>query len=108
MEDQGAHRERLEEVKAQRDRLFEQIGKAWGSEDISLTDIKPDSTAKIGCTIAPKVAVAPVDTLGQWLIEHLLSNGDPQKWGGQSATESQPLHNSRRSSKVSSDVQVPG
>jgi hypothetical protein len=95
----------LESLKTRRQTLFARIACEYQPNDIQILHTRDDGYSLVSFRVsAGAVALGPLDSAGERLTNHLL-DVDPQRWGGAADEVNVPLHNTRRSSKVSSDAQ---
>jgi hypothetical protein len=81
-----AWQHKLDNLKVQRAELFQRISESFEADDLVVSDIKPDGRALVIMVLAPgKVTLGPLHTLGERLVNHLLST-EPEKW----STKAQP------------------
>lgn len=72
-------RERQAELKAERDRLFEQINQTFEPGDTIVGPPRADGSVRVFVRLAPEVSLYPLSNLGERLIHHLLSK-DADRW----------------------------
>ncbi len=100
-----AWQHRLDTLKVQRAELFQKIAESFESDDLAVSDIKPDGRALVTMALAPgRVPLGPLHTLGERLVNHLLRE-DPQQWAETKSEATKPS-TSRRSSRTSSNAML--
>jgi hypothetical protein len=75
--DRDAWQERLAELKAVRDGLFERIGQEFSPNDTTVGPPRSDGSVFVYFRLAPEVLVHPLHNAAERLVNYLIDHGDP-------------------------------